>query len=343
MRIIHSERHKLRDVPTELHEGELVPAFEHPGRVDRILAELQRRGAGRVEAPQEFGPEYRARVHDPEYLAFLENCWADWLAAGHGGAAAPVAWPSRAMPRSRAPTSIEGRVGYYALAGDTAISDGTWEAACAAADVALSGAAVLSGGAACAFSLCRPPGHHAASDMFGGYCFLNNAAIAAERLRDGGASRVAVLDVDFHHGNGTQEIFFHRGDVLFASIHGDPEHAFPYFLGGKDETGVGAGEGANFNYALPPGTGFARWREALSAALAEISKFGAEALVVSLGVDTYKEDPISFFRLESEDFLTLGRDLAGVGLPTLFVMEGGYAVDAIGVNVANTLEGFEGA
>ena len=244
-------------------------------------------------------------------------------AAGFEGEAIPTVWPSRRMPRAVAPKHIEGEIGYYALAAETSISEGSWEAAQAAADVALSAAADLNAGARAAFALCRPPGHHAAADMFGGYCFLNNAAIAAQALRDAGAERVAALDVDFHHGNGTQSIFYERDDVLFLSLHGDPSEAFPHFLGGAEEIGAGAGEGFTVNYPLPRGTGFEVWRAALGQALAHVLKFGAEALVVSLGVDTYKGDPISFFTLQSEDFLTLGADLAAAGPPTLFVMEGG--------------------
>jgi acetoin utilization deacetylase AcuC-like enzyme len=201
---------------------------------------------------------------------------------------------------------------------------------------------LVAGGARAAFALCRPPGHHAASDMYGGYCFLNNAAIAAQMFRDQGAGRVAVLDVDFHHGNGTQDIFYGRDDVLFCSLHGQPEDAFPHFLGYADETGSGGGEGFTVNYPMPPGTPFAIWGAALDDAIARIASYGPDALVVSLGVDTYKEDPISFFKLDSPDFLTMGDRIAKLGLPTLFVMEGGYAIDEIGLNTVNVLEGFEG-
>ena len=178
--------------------------------------------------------------------------------------------------------------------------------------------------------------------MYGGYCFLNNAALAAERLLSGGAARVAVLDVDFHHGNGTQDIFWTRGDVLFASLHGDPMDAFPYYLGFADETGAGEGKGTTANYPMPPGTGYDAWAQALDDALARIGAFGAEALVVSLGVDAYREDPISFFRLASEDFADAGRRIGRAGLPTVLCLEGGYAVEAVGVNVVAVLEGVEG-
>lgn len=250
MRVVYSERHRLRDAKTELHGGLLVSPFEHPGRAEIIREALIRRGIGPIEEARAFGLAPVMKIHDPGYLDFLSRCWRDWAAAGFEGEAIPTVWPSRRAPRLVKPTHIEGEIGYYALAGETSISDGTWEAAEAAADVALTGAALLGEGERAAFALCRPPGHHAAQDMFGGYCFLNNAAIAAQALRDAGASRIALLDVDFHHGNGTQAIFYKRPDVLFLSIHGAPEEAFPHFLGGAEETGEGAGVGCNVNFPL---------------------------------------------------------------------------------------------
>ena len=263
-------------------------------------------------------------------------------ATGSRGEAIPDCWPARRMTQ-RCPTHITGKLGYYAMAGETSISAGTWEAARAAADVAVSAADRVRAGARAAFALCRPPGHHAARDLYGGYCFLNNAAIAAQYLRDQGAARVAILDVDFHHGNGTQDIFYDRADVFFASLHGDPAEAFPYFSGYADETGSGPGEGYTLNFPLARGTDFRSWRQALELALNRIRSFRADALVVSLGVDTFEADPISFFRLRSTDFTAYGHLIGAAALPTLFVLEGGYAVEEIGVNVVNVLTGFEGA
>jgi acetoin utilization deacetylase AcuC-like enzyme len=240
----------------------------------------------------------------------------------------------------RRPNSITGKLGYYAMAAETSISAGSWEAACASADVALTAAARLATGERGAFALCRPPGHHAARDLYGGYCFLNNAAIAAQYLRDHGNERVAILDVDFHHGNGTQDIFYARSDVLYCSIHGDPLDAFPYFAGYADEIGSGEGTGYNLNLPLPRGTDFRVWRAALETALARIVKFAPGALVVSLGVDTFENDPISFFKLKTDDFARYGRLISALGLPTLFVLEGGYAVAEIGVNAVNVLQEF---
>ncbi|MEM7190562.1 MAG: histone deacetylase family protein [Pseudomonadota bacterium] len=343
MKTVYTDRHKLRDAQTELFGGELVPPFECPVRAEHILDRVQERGLGEVISPTAHGMDPLLAVHDAGYLDFLRTCWQEWVADGYKGEAMSTTAPSRRMTRSTPPRNIDGKIGYYCLAWETAITDGTWEAARSAADVALTAQGLVANGDRAAFALCRPPGHHAAQDMYGGYCFLNNAAIAAQAFRDGGARRVAVLDVDFHHGNGTQAIFYNRPDVMFLSLHGDPEDAFPYFLGGADERGEGAGEGMNVNYPLPEGCTFDKWAQALDDACDCVAAYAPEALIVSLGVDTYENDPISFFKLESEDFRTYGRRLATLGMPTLFVMEGGYAVAEIGVNTVNVLEGFEDA
>jgi acetoin utilization deacetylase AcuC-like enzyme len=338
---IYTTDHRLRNARTELHRGELVKPFECPERAQYVIDRVRSEHLGDVIAPRPFGPSAVARVHDAGYIEFLRTAWTQWAATGSPGEAIPDCWPARHRPR-RVPAAISGKLGYYAMAGETSISDGTWQAACAAADVALTGADELRRGAGAAFALCRPPGHHAARDLYGGYCFLNNAAIAAQYLRDHGAARVAILDVDFHHGNGTQDIFYERPDVLFLSLHGDPSDEFPYFTGYADETGAGAGAGFNVNFPLPAGTTFPQWREALQTALQRAQEFRADALVVSLGVDTFSGDPISTFRLDSPDFASYGRLIGECGLPTLFVLEGGYAVAEIGVNVVNVLTGFEG-
>jgi len=337
---VFAEEHRLRNARTELHGGELVPPHECPQRAQFVLDRVRGVGLGDVVAPTRFGLEPVLRVHDREFVEFLGSAARDWAAAGNRGEAIPDCWPARRMAQRR-PTNITGKLGYYAMAGETSITPGTWEAACAAADAAITAAEVLRGGGRSAFALCRPPGHHAARDLYGGYCFLNNAAIAAQYLRDHGAARVAILDVDFHHGNGTQDIFYERNDVLFVSLHGDPAEAFPYFSGYADETGAGAGDGFNLNLPLPRATTFSVWREALTAGLDRVRRFAPDAIVVSLGVDTFAGDPISFFRLQSADFTSYGQMIAACGVPTLFVLEGGYAVAEVGVNVVNVLTGFE--
>jgi len=336
---VYSEKHLLRNPRTELYGGELVAPHECAQRAEFVLDRVKATGLGDIIAPSQFGLEPVVRVHDADFVEFLSSAWTEWVAAGNRGEAIPDCWPARRMAVRR-PNSITGKLGYYAMAAETSISAGSWEAACASADVALTAAARLATGERGAFALCRPPGHHAARDLYGGYCFLNNAAIAAQYLRDHGSERVAILDVDFHHGNGTQDIFYARSDVLYCSIHGDPLDAFPYFAGYADEIGSGEGTGYNLNLPLPRGTDFRIWRAALETALARIVKFAPAALVVSLGVDTFENDPISFFKLKTDDFARYGRLIGALGLPTLFVLEGGYAVAEIGVNAVNVLQEF---
>jgi acetoin utilization deacetylase AcuC-like enzyme len=188
--------------------------------------------------------------------------------------------------------------------------------------------------------LCRPPGHHAGADYFGGYCYLNNAAIAAEAALANGRRRVAILDVDYHHGNGTQDIFYGRGDVAFASIHADPATDYPFFWGRPDETGEGEGEGANLNLPLSRGTTWPQYERALAGAMEWVAGLGPDFLIVSFGADTWGGDPISHFRLETTDYRSIGRRIASAGFPALLLMEGGYAVEALGANVAEFLSGF---
>lgn len=342
MDTVFSDDHALRDAKTEFCGGELIAPFECPARAAFVLERVRQVQLGAVLAPQDFGRAPLEAVHDRDFVAFLAGAWDEWLAAGYSAEAYTTALAVR-RTTARCPEFIEGKIGYYASSVETSITAGTWPAAYASAQVALTAAGLLGDGRSSAFALCRPPGHHAARDMFGGFCFLNNAAIAAQSLRERGAARVAVLDVDFHHGNGTQDIFYQRDDVLVVSLHGDPLQTFPYFLGHADECGAGPGEGFNLNLPMAPGTGFAAWREALARGLERVTAFAPDALVVSLGVDTFKGDPISFFALESDDFSRYGEDIAALGLPTLFVMEGGYAVEEIGVNAVNVLTGFESA
>ena len=295
-----------------------------------------------MQAPQDFGREPILRVHSAAYLDFFEGAWARWAEHGRDGDLMPYTWPARTL-RAVVPVSLHGQLGYYSFDGGAPITAGTWRAAYSAAQVALTAQAAIQNGAHCAFALCRPPGHHAASDLMGGYCYLNNAAIAAQAFLDQGRKKVAILDVDYHHGNGTQSIFYERSDVLFTSIHGHPEAEFPFFLGYADELGEGAGEGFNFNYPLAAGSAWDRWSAALELACTEIEGYDADVLVISLGVDTFKNDPISQFKLDSPDYLRMGERIARLGKPTLFVMEGGYAVEEIGINAVNVLEGFESA
>jgi acetoin utilization deacetylase AcuC-like enzyme len=339
MHVVHSPLHALHDGGMELHRGELVPCFEMPSRADFIERALRRAGHAFV-APRSFPEERLLRVHDADFVEFLRTAHERWRAEGKDGFMLPSGFPARGMRRDHVPSGINGAMGYFAFDAGTPIVAGTWRAALAAAQCAMTAAALVAEGEPSAYALCRPPGHHASRGAYGGYCFLNNAALAAQHLRDQGAGAVALLDIDYHHGNGTQDIFWSRGDVFFASIHGTPETEYPYFLGYADERGEGDGEACTLNLPLPRGTGWDDYSRALDAALGAIARFGADALVVSLGVDTYAGDPISAFALGEEHFPRIGARLAALQLPTVLVQEGGYAVAEIGSNVAGVLGAF---
>ena len=341
MRTIYSERQRLHSMSGEFNRGVLRTPYERPERADRIVDALTAAHLGSIESPSIFPVSHAARVHRPNYVEFLQTAYAKWVAAGRTGDALPTAWAIRGLRSDRIPTSIDGELSYYSFDSVTAITAGTWEAAKSSMDVALSGAQhLVARHETTVFSLCRPIGHHAASDYFGGYCYLNNAAIAAQYLHEHGATRVAVLDVDYHHGNGSQNIFYRRPDVLYVSIHADPATDYPYFLGYADELGEAAGKGFNRNLPLERGADWARWSDALEIACEVVRNYAADALVVSLGVDTFEKDPLSAFRLQSEDYLRMGERIGRLHMPTLIVMEGGYAIDEIGINVANALCGF---
>ena len=339
----YNHLHAQHQGKVEMFRGELVPCFEVPARADHVLAELQRRKLGTVQHPHGFDDVALERIHSPRYLRFLATAWDQWVALDPANAVKdilPSVWPTRTFRTDVEPDNFAAKMGLYSFDAGSPFTAGTWVAARAGAHCALSAAQQLVQGDRAAFALSRPPGHHAGADFFGGYCFLNNAALAAQHLRDAGMAKVAVLDIDYHHGNGTQTIFYDRPDVFFTSIHGDPNTEFPFYLGHADETGSGAGQGANLNIPLPRGTGFERWSAALEQALQAITHFGADALVVSLGMDTFEGDPISGFTLKSADYFAVGQRLEAAGLPTVLVFEGGYAVAEVGVNVANVLEAF---
>jgi acetoin utilization deacetylase AcuC-like enzyme len=329
----------------EMFRGRLVPVHEVPARLEYVLAELARRPVGKVVSPPPVSRAQLERVHASRYLEFLQSAWEEWTALDPANAeldALPSVWPVRGFRADVEPHTFAARMGLYSFDAGTPLTSGTWVAAEAGAACAIAAARALRSPERprATLALTRPPGHHAGHDFFGGYCFLNNAALAAQALLDEGARRVAVLDVDYHHGNGTQSLFYERADVLTVSIHGDPRTEYPFYLGHADERGAGDAEGCNLNLPLPVGTDFVRWHAALMTAMQRIVEFGPDALVVALGVDTFKGDPISGFRLESEHYTRVGRDIASMRLPVAFTLEGGYAVEAMGVNVVNVLEGF---
>ena len=342
MKVIYTDKQRLHRVKYEFLSGEPTPCFEKPERADMVLNAIHQHGGFTVSEPAAFGIEPMHWVHTPDYVAFLQSAWSEWEARyGDEHDASPYCFVSPRHLRHRIPKDIEGKLGYYSFDMTAAITKTSFEAIHAAMECALTGADLLVNGEKAAFALCRPPGHHAAPDLMGGYCYINNAAIAAESLRRQGKEKVAILDIDYHHGNGTQSIFYERDDVLFVSIHGDPDYDYPHYIGFDDEIGEGKGEGFNLNLPLPQGkTDWSLYGPALATALEKIRAFGADALVISLGMDTYEHDPISFFKLNRTDYAEIGRQLGTLDLPTLFVFEGGYAVDDLGYNTVAVLDGF---
>jgi acetoin utilization deacetylase AcuC-like enzyme len=345
MLIFTNSSHAAHSGRREMFRGRFTPCYEVPARLEQVLSELGKRPVGELRNPPPISQSILERVHSPRYLNFLQGAWAEWVGEDPSNAdldILPSVWPVRSFRDDVEPTDFTARVGLYSFDVGTPLTAGTWVAVQGGAACAAAAASALRAPSAprATMALTRPPGHHAGWDFFGGYCFINNAAIAAQTLLDEGARRVAVLDVDYHHGNGTQSLFYERGDILTISIHGDPRFEYPFYLGHADEHGTAAGEGFNFNIPLPAGTDFARWRSALMTALDRVGDFAPDALVVALGVDTFEGDPISHFLLKSEDYIQLGRDVRSTRLPVVFTLEGGYAVAAMGVNVVNVLEGF---
>ncbi len=341
LKTVFSSLQLNHDPKQEISDGELKPAVEIPERARIVLRTVEERGLGEVMEPEDFGLRPLQRVHDPEYLNFMESFWSRWTAAGRTKEAFPFVWPVRTLRSDVAPNHIDGLLGRYSMDAGTPLGEHTFAAAKASANTALTAAKLVKEGETAAFGLCRPPGHHSGRDFFGGYCFLNNAAIAAQWLRDNGTDRVAILDVDYHHGNGTQSIFYDRSDVLFLSLHSDPMQEYPYFLGHEDETGENAGTGFNRNWPLPLGTDWDGYAPALEDACRWVKVFKPDILIVSLGMDCFENDPISGFKFKSDDFTKLGQRLSAMDIPTVFLMEGGYAVDALGTNCVNVLKGFE--
>jgi acetoin utilization deacetylase AcuC-like enzyme len=339
-----SDAHRRHHPRTPFHDqGRMIDPPEVPERAERIRAAIAESGLGPVVAPESHGLDPILRVHSADYVEFLEHAFTRWRAATGApldAEAVPYARPVRGQPRGAPHHPIES-FGWYSPDNDAVLA-GTWEAAIGAVDVTMSAWSAVAGGAAPhAYALARPPGHHATADSYAGYCFLNNAAIAAAAWADRGA-RVAILDVDYHHGNGTQQIFWSRPDVCFVSLHADPAHEYPFFSGYADEQGTGPGTGTTHNYPLPLGTDWSTYEPALADARDAIRRYAPDALVVSLGVDTAAEDADTF-QLVAGDYPRLGAAIAQLGRPTLFVQEGGYDLDVIGRNVTGALHGFEAA
>ena len=330
MRFFWDERQRAHAPAAEFFNGKLHPAAEHQGRVDAILAAI-----GPTEKPNDHGLEPLLAVHDRGYLDLLQNAHKEWLAAGRDGDAFPYTFPvvgRRPVNLSR----IDARLGRHSFDTSTPIGPGTWDACYWSAQTALSALKAVIGEERSAFAFTRPPGHHAGRDYLGGYSYLNHAAICAEAALRSGLRRIAILDADYHHGNGTQDIFAGRKDVFFASIHADPSTDYPFFWGHEEES-----EGNILNLPLPRGTGWSDYLPALKQAIDWLERSEPELLIVSYGADTHENDPISYFKLKTSDYALMARQITSMGLPTLIVMEGGYAIEALGENVAEFLGGFE--
>jgi acetoin utilization deacetylase AcuC-like enzyme len=339
MPLVASDDHLAHDGLVELVAGHPVPCFEKPERAMAIRDALMGTGAYALVPPTDHGPDPIAAVHDLELIDLVEHVWADAIEAGHDPSQSLIpdtfllreyAGP---MPLERRATNRRDRLGAYCFDTATPIVAGTAAAARAAVDIGLTALDLVLEGAPLAYALCRPPGHHAGRNLIGGYCYFNNAAIVAESLRARGAERVAILDVDFHHGNGTQQIFWERNDVLYVSLHGDPAGIYPYHSGFAVERGGGSGEGFTLNLPLPPGTDGDAYLSALAEGLAAIRAFDADApLVISLGFDTYHADPICNLSLVTDDYARIGSAVAELGMASVVIQEGGYAIEALGAN-----------
>ena len=352
MKVVYTAAHLAHEVSLETYLGLPVPAYEVAERAEIIRSSLEADGGFALVGPTDHGEAPITAVHDPGLLRFLEDAWPAMVREGidreylvadtyptfrlfEGMSAAAIA----AQPE---PASVAGRVGWWGLDSSNPLVEGTYGAARAAVDVALTTVDLVLGGEAMAYGLCRPPGHHAARSLAGGYCFLNNAAIAAEAIVRATGERVAILDVDFHHGNGTQQIFWRRGDVFYASIHADPARQYPFYLGHEHETGEGEGAGQNLNLPQPAGLSDEGYLAAIDRALEAILARPGSIVIVSLGFDTYGQDPIGDFALTTPVYHEVGRRVAAAGRRLVILQEGGYYRPALGDNAVAWLRGAEG-
>lgn len=340
MKAVYSEAHRSHDPQFFLVRGVVRRTTEQPERADRLLRGLAA-GNHALVAPTAFGQGPRARVHSPDYLGFLAGAWDEWSALPDAGAEM-IANMHPVRNAATYPAHIIGKLGWHTVDTACPIGPGTWAGACAATDIAATAAQMVLDGEDAVYALCRPPGHHAYRDQAGGFCFMNNAAVAAAHLRQK-HERVAILDVDVHHGNGTQGIFYERPDVLTVSIHADPIAYYPFVWGYAHERGHGPGLGANRNIPLPIGTGDDGYLDAVGAAAKIIAAFAPGALVVALGLDASEHDPLAALKVTTAGFRRIGAAIARLGLPTVLVQEGGYLSDILGDNLAAVLAGFEAA
>ena len=334
------------DPQAEIWLGVRTPATEVADRVTTIESTL--RGLGHDVVPaHEFDDTWLTHVHSAELIDHLATVWDRWVTAGYPDLGAqqvvPYLFPSTELLHGlppRLPAALHAQVGAFCYDTMTLVGPGSWRAIRAAAHVARTAVDLVASGAPAAYALTRPPGHHATRSSYGGSCYLNNAAIAAQALREAAYARVAVIDIDAHHGNGTQAIFYERADVFTSSVHVDPGAGwFPHHVGFADETGRDAGIGTNLNQTLAPGSGDEVWVSAVERAVDVAGDFDATALVIALGVDAAIDDPESPLQVTVEGYRRAGKALGALRLPTVVVQEGGYHLPTLGQLVGSALEG----
>lgn len=340
MQVVFSDFHRKHAIEVKL-AGCPAPCFEIPSRADSILSAVTAAQVGQVIEPQDFGLGPIHAVHSEEFVEYLKTAYQSsrpFFEGQRPGIAEAYSGRGRHKP-----SKFPGKIGYFSFDTACPILEGTWEAAYWSAQCAVTAARLVQHGSRAAYALCRPPGHHAAQDVHGGFCYLNNAAIAARALQQPAHKRIALLDIDYHHGNGTQEIFYHDSSVCFCSIHADPDVDYPFFWGGKSEIGAGPGEGFNHNWPLPHGTTEEEFLVAVDAAATTIASFDPAYLVLSAGFDFMEGDPVPLgggFRVGRSGLLAAARRISILGLPTVIVQEGGYNVENLGGYVAAFLREF---
>ncbi|AOF92450.1 histone deacetylase domain protein (plasmid) [Sinorhizobium sp. RAC02] len=336
MLAIYDERQSLHRPLTRIAGGVLQPNLEVPERIEKLREGLALAGVS-IVAPAGDDTALIHGLHDGGYLDFLENGFAAWRAIpGNGPELRSSIHPNIYM--NRRPDDLLGRAGFYQADAGCVLVEGTWEAAKASALTALDASRRVLDGEDMVYALCRPPGHHAYRDKAGGFCYLNNSALAAEQAVVAGR-RVAILDIDVHHGNGTQTMFYDRGDVLTLSVHGDPAYLYPYYAGYADEAGGGAGAGKNRNFPLPLGSDGAAYLVAVRTACEDVRRFGADFLVLALGLDASVNDPFACMRVDDGHFNRIGQHIAKLRIPTVIVQEGGYVSPFLAATLAAFISG----
>jgi len=341
MQIVFSPYHRRHATEVQV-AGCPFPYAELPARAEAILAAVTALQLGEAIEPQDFGLDPIRAVHSEEFIDYLK-CAYQGSRDFYEGQKPALADTYAGRGWRYKPRGFPGRIGYFAFDTTCPILEGTWTAAYWSAQCALTAADLVRRGSRAAYALCRPPGHHAGHDIHGGFCYLNNAAIAARALQQGANGRVAVLDIDYHHGNGTQEIFYRDATVLYCSIHADPDMDYPFFWGSREESGEGPGQGYNRNWPLPLGANDAAFLAALDEALASIASFSPAFLVLSAGFDFVEGDPVPVgagFRISRNGLVASARRIAGLRLPTVIVQEGGYDVEKLGGYVTTFLQEF---